>query len=299
MHLVGHVSNEELVAYYELADVFVCASEHEGFCVPLVESFHMGVPVLAYAATAVPSTMDGAGVLYTDKDPMHVAGAHQRRRRRSGVSPIRSSADRTRRSTRLEAKDFAGTLLRLVDSVLALAAPQHPPVAFDFWDQVELAEEFDEISMYRPAAFHALPGTTEAEAGRSRCDDTCSRSSLGRSIDMIVNQWVPAAHKGDAIGDSARAACAALLREMGHQSDLYAMTIDDDLRGDVIAWTDPRRDARRPDDLSFRAGVADDRGVRAAAARPRAAVSQRDAGAFLRRLRRRRSTGWRCSAART
>jgi glycosyltransferase involved in cell wall biosynthesis len=55
---------------------------------------------------------------------------------------------------------------------------------------------------------------------------------------MVVNQWVPAAHQGDAIGDSARRV-RALLREMGHQSDLYAMTMDDDLRGDVIDWTDP------------------------------------------------------------
>ena len=55
---------------------------------------------------------------------------------------------------------------------------------------------------------------------------------------MIVNQWVPAAHQGDAIGDSARRV-RGLLREMGHQSDLYAMTIDDELRGDVIPWTDP------------------------------------------------------------
>src|SRR5688572_17099478 len=54
---------------------------------------------------------------------------------------------------------------------------------------------------------------------------------------MIVNQWVPAAHRGDAIGDSARRV-RGLLREMGHRSDLYAMTIDDDLRGDVIPWTD-------------------------------------------------------------
>jgi L-malate glycosyltransferase len=54
---------------------------------------------------------------------------------------------------------------------------------------------------------------------------------------MVVNQWVPAAHKGDAIGDSARRV-RSLLREMGHRSDLYAMTIDDDLRGDVIPWTD-------------------------------------------------------------
>jgi len=49
---------------------------------------------------------------------------------------------------------------------------------------------------------------------------------------VIVNQWVPAAHKGDAIGDSARRV-RGLLREMGHQSDLYAMTIDDELRGDA------------------------------------------------------------------
>src|SRR6185503_7405527 len=73
VHLVGHVSNEELAAYYEVADVFVSASEHEGFCVPLVESFHMGVPGLAYAATAVPATMDGAGVLYSNNDPLYMA----------------------------------------------------------------------------------------------------------------------------------------------------------------------------------------------------------------------------------
>ena len=81
---------------------------------------------------------------------------------------------------------------------------------------------------------------------------------------MIVNQWVPAAHKGDAIGDSARRV-RGLLRELGHESDIYAMTIDDDLRGDVIPWTDAAATARRPDDLPLRAGLADDRGVRAAA----------------------------------
>jgi L-malate glycosyltransferase len=49
---------------YDVADLFLCASEHEGFCVPLIEAFHKRVPVLAYAATAVPATMDGGGVLY-------------------------------------------------------------------------------------------------------------------------------------------------------------------------------------------------------------------------------------------
>jgi glycosyltransferase involved in cell wall biosynthesis len=61
---------------------------------------------------------------------------------------------------------------------------------------------------------------------------------------MIINQWVPAAHRGDAIGDSARRV-RDLLRGMGHQSALYALTIDDDLEGDVQAFDDGS--ARRGD----------------------------------------------------
>jgi glycosyltransferase involved in cell wall biosynthesis len=56
---------------------------------------------------------------------------------------------------------------------------------------------------------------------------------------MIVNQWVPAAHRGDAIGDSARH-MQALLRGMGHESEVYALTVDDDLREDVRPFDDPR-----------------------------------------------------------
>jgi L-malate glycosyltransferase len=54
---------------------------------------------------------------------------------------------------------------------------------------------------------------------------------------MLINQWVPAAHKGDAIGDSARRV-RTLLRAMGHESEVYALTIDDELRDDVRAFTD-------------------------------------------------------------
>src|SRR3954453_13487021 len=61
---------------------------------------------------------------------------------------------------------------------------------------------------------------------------------------MIVNQWVPAAHRGDAIGDSARRV-RDLLRGMGHDSDLFALTIDDDLRDDARRADDPA--ARRGD----------------------------------------------------
>ncbi len=54
---------------------------------------------------------------------------------------------------------------------------------------------------------------------------------------MIVNQWVPAAHKGDAIGDSART-MRTMLRALGHESEIYALTIDDVLQGDVRPFAD-------------------------------------------------------------
>ncbi|MFN2136087.1 MAG: glycosyltransferase family 4 protein [Candidatus Promineifilaceae bacterium] len=63
----GHVSQEEMVTYYKAADLFVSMSEHEGFGKPLIESMYLGLPVMAYAATAVPSTLGGAGVLFTEK----------------------------------------------------------------------------------------------------------------------------------------------------------------------------------------------------------------------------------------
>jgi glycosyltransferase involved in cell wall biosynthesis len=64
----GPVPDEDLGAFYRWADVYVSLSEHEGFCVPLVEAMAADVPVLAYAAGAVPETLDGAGLLFAPKD---------------------------------------------------------------------------------------------------------------------------------------------------------------------------------------------------------------------------------------
>jgi glycosyltransferase involved in cell wall biosynthesis len=68
--LAGSVTPAELEAYYQAADVFVCASDHEGFCVPVVEALGHGLPVVAYAAGAVPETIGDAGILLPDKDPL-------------------------------------------------------------------------------------------------------------------------------------------------------------------------------------------------------------------------------------
>lgn len=64
----GHVSDEELAAYYKIADVFLMMSEHEGFCVPLIEAFLWDIPVIAFEAGAVPETMRGGGILLARKD---------------------------------------------------------------------------------------------------------------------------------------------------------------------------------------------------------------------------------------
>lgn len=63
----GHVSQRDMVTYYRLADVYVSMSEHEGFGKPLIEAMYLGVPVLAYAAAAVPDTLGDAGVLLRHK----------------------------------------------------------------------------------------------------------------------------------------------------------------------------------------------------------------------------------------
>jgi glycosyltransferase involved in cell wall biosynthesis len=156
VHFVGHVSDEELVAFYEAADLFLCASEHEGFCVPLVEAFYMQVPVLAFAATAVPATMDGAGVLFEEKDPMHVAAL---------MDAIISNVElqdaivdgQMAAADRLRSKDFAGTLRGFVSQILTAPRAPAPRVTFDFWHQFDAAQALEELRLYRPSIYKALP----------------------------------------------------------------------------------------------------------------------------------------------
>jgi glycosyltransferase involved in cell wall biosynthesis len=63
----GHVSQAEMIAYYQIADLYVSMSEHEGFGKPLIESMYFDLPVLAYSSTAVPFTLGNAGVIFRYK----------------------------------------------------------------------------------------------------------------------------------------------------------------------------------------------------------------------------------------
>jgi glycosyltransferase involved in cell wall biosynthesis len=64
----GPVPDVELAAYYRTASAYISLSEHEGFCVPLLEAMAMDVPILAYSAAAVPDTLGGAGLQFAPKD---------------------------------------------------------------------------------------------------------------------------------------------------------------------------------------------------------------------------------------
>jgi glycosyltransferase involved in cell wall biosynthesis len=74
----GFASPAGLLAYYRVADLFVSASEHEGYCLPLVEAMDHGIPVIARVAGGTPEAMDGAGVLYEDLAPAELGALFDR-----------------------------------------------------------------------------------------------------------------------------------------------------------------------------------------------------------------------------
>ncbi|MDA0322966.1 MAG: glycosyltransferase [Verrucomicrobia bacterium] len=73
VHFTGSVPQPQLNAYYQVADILLCMSEHEGFCVPLVEGMVHQLPIVAYAAGAVPETLAGSGVLFHTRDHAAIA----------------------------------------------------------------------------------------------------------------------------------------------------------------------------------------------------------------------------------
>lgn len=67
VEFVGPRSDSEVRAMYEASDVYLCMSEHEGFCLPLIEAMHFKLPVIAFAAGAVPDTLGDGGILLYEK----------------------------------------------------------------------------------------------------------------------------------------------------------------------------------------------------------------------------------------
>jgi glycosyltransferase involved in cell wall biosynthesis len=64
----GFATFRELVTYYSQAQAYLCLSEHEGFCVPLMESMFFGLPVIAYLTGGIPETLGGSGIGIAEKN---------------------------------------------------------------------------------------------------------------------------------------------------------------------------------------------------------------------------------------
>ena len=73
VYFTGHIKFNQILAYYHIANIFVCLSEHEGFCVPLVEAMYFGIPIIAYNSSAIADTLGDGGMLTNDKSPKLVA----------------------------------------------------------------------------------------------------------------------------------------------------------------------------------------------------------------------------------
>ncbi len=113
------ISAERLAEHYRSAHAFLCLSEHEGFCIPLLESFHFRVPVVARQVGAVGEVVGDAGVLLSEDDNPDVVA--EVLRIVVGDSELRSELQ-ARGERRLAAYTYERTSAALRDAVISLAA---------------------------------------------------------------------------------------------------------------------------------------------------------------------------------
>jgi glycosyltransferase involved in cell wall biosynthesis len=70
------IDDQSLSALYHRSDVYLCMSEHEGFCVPLLEAQYCELPIVATNAAAIPETVGNAGIVIdSDRDLMEFVAA--------------------------------------------------------------------------------------------------------------------------------------------------------------------------------------------------------------------------------
>jgi len=144
--------------------------------------------------------MDGGGVLYDTTDPFEIARLMEAVLDDPALEEtILQSQDAA--LARLLARDFAGTLLRFVEEIIAGPPRQAPAVTWDFWAQFEQFERFEELRQFRPAVFQALPedpdGARRSALGARDRDRATSRAGNASHIaDSRTNErWAPNAER--------------------------------------------------------------------------------------------------------
>lgn len=160
--LTGRVSDEQLQKIYRNSDVFLCMSEHEGFCIPLLEAMYNGLIVFAYNSTAVGETMGKAGVLLRDKNPKNVSVL---------INDVLNDKDRVQRIIEAEnsrVKDFSyDTVIRRLNELVEkwtspdYDRPEEIKTANKLFFRNKLRKMLENGSAFAPFTTYSIPLTTE------------------------------------------------------------------------------------------------------------------------------------------
>jgi glycosyltransferase involved in cell wall biosynthesis len=118
---LGRVSHAQLVSTYRAGTMFVSMSEHEGFGLPLLEAMAADLPVLAFAAAAVPETLAGSGIAFTEKRFAFLAELVEEVRRSQSLR-AHVLAGEKRRVREASAGTAAHQLARALSGVISLDA---------------------------------------------------------------------------------------------------------------------------------------------------------------------------------
>jgi glycosyltransferase involved in cell wall biosynthesis len=119
VHFESGITRERLAEHYRAASAFLCLSEHEGFCIPLLEAFHFGVPVIARDVGAIAEVVGDAGVLLSEQDNLAVVAELLR----VVVEDQELRAElRARGERRLEVYEYARTAEALREAMLSVSS---------------------------------------------------------------------------------------------------------------------------------------------------------------------------------
>jgi glycosyltransferase involved in cell wall biosynthesis len=115
----GSVDESELRSWYFSSDVFLCLSEHEGFCVPLVEAMYFRLPIVTHKSTAIPATVGDAALLWDEDDADGILESLMVCRERDDRCRTLTRAARERYSNVYSIPQIRTRFLNLVDEAIS------------------------------------------------------------------------------------------------------------------------------------------------------------------------------------
>jgi len=118
VHFTGPVSPNQLKTFYACASLFLCTSEHEGFCVPLVEAMYYGVPIVAFGSTAIPGTLGDDGLVWDTPNPALLAESMAQVLTRLGIRQSLVRVQRRRFDSRFTLEAIARAFAQAIEPLL-------------------------------------------------------------------------------------------------------------------------------------------------------------------------------------